>query len=577
MKSLKTLAAYLLVLVSVVQFIPCITAEAAPTKANTRSFLAAIDPPATGSIPISNREELAAISNNLSGKYHLVADIDLSDGEWKPIGTDNLFRTFKGVFDGQGFVIRNLTIFEEPSEGPMTPTYVGLFGIATTDAIIKNVGLANTKIVITETFWDPIYAGGICGRGGTISNCYNIGEISISMKMVSIYSDDVYVGGISGAEGTISNCYNTGLVAAKTAEGLDFAYAGGICGTLGSVVNCYNTGSISSFGNYAAYAGGICGSNSSVENSYNAGAVSAASNGRISISGGICGSNSGIYVISNCYNSGEIESYANNVAYETYSGGICGYSENNSIVRNSYWNVDSRIEDSSGEAKGLGYGMGQATALTTTQMQSQSSYTGWDFTSVWGFKPSINGGFPVLRAFHEFPSSWAEANVNSATIKGFVPPDLQSSYTDTITRLDFCRLAVKYMEYATGKSIDTILTEKGLQRDSTAFTDVTNTDVLAAYALGITSGAGDGKFNPNGQFTRESAAGMIMNLHRAMGYDVSNPVPSSFSDATSISSWTKAGVDYCAAAGIMVGSGGLFNPKGLFTREMSIMTFDNMG
>ena len=42
--------------------------------------------------------------NNLNGKYHLTADIDLSDGEWTPIGT------FTGIFDGQGYVIHNLTI-----------------------------------------------------------------------------------------------------------------------------------------------------------------------------------------------------------------------------------------------------------------------------------------------------------------------------------------------------------------------------------------------------------------------------------------------------------------------------------
>jgi hypothetical protein len=62
-----------------------------------------------------------------------------------------------------------------------------------------------------------------------------------------------------------------------------------------------------------------------------------------------------------------------------------------------------------------------------------------------------------------------------------------------------------------------------------------------------------------------------------LGYDVSNPPPSGFADADKISSWTKAGVDYCVSAGIMSGgSGNTFNPKGLFTREMSIMTFDNI-
>ncbi|MDR1669959.1 MAG: S-layer homology domain-containing protein [Oscillospiraceae bacterium] len=193
------------------------------------------------------------------------------------------------------------------------------------------------------------------------------------------------------------------------------------------------------------------------------------------------------------------------------------------------------------------------------------------------YEPFTAGGTLPPFTPSDVPSSWAAASVGSAIAKGFVPADLQTGYANTINRLDFCRLAVKYMEYATGKPIDTILSERGLRRDSNAFTDVTNADVLAAHALGVTSGTGGGVFNPYAEFSRESAAGMIMNLHRAMGFDVSNPAPSSFSDAAQISTWTKAGVDYCVAAGIMGGNGGAFNPKGLFTREMSIMTFDNMG
>ncbi|MDR1692388.1 MAG: S-layer homology domain-containing protein [Oscillospiraceae bacterium] len=173
---------------------------------------------------------------------------------------------------------------------------------------------------------------------------------------------------------------------------------------------------------------------------------------------------------------------------------------------------------------------------------------------------------------------WAREAILSAIEKGFVPADLRTDYTGVITRLDFCRLAVRYMEYSTGKTVDEILSEKGLRRDGTVFTDVTNSDVLAAYALGITSGAGGGKFNPYGQFTRQSAAGMIMNLHRAMGIDVSDPPPSGFADADKISVWSKAGVDYCVSAGIMAGgSGNVFNPDGAYTLQASLVTFDNMG
>ena len=71
-------------------------------------FLAPIEAPVAGSIPISTRAELEAIKDNLSGNYHLIADIDLGGAEWSPIGTYE--EPYRGHFDGQGYAIRNLTI-----------------------------------------------------------------------------------------------------------------------------------------------------------------------------------------------------------------------------------------------------------------------------------------------------------------------------------------------------------------------------------------------------------------------------------------------------------------------------------
>ena len=174
-------------------------------------------------------------------------------------------------------------------------------------------------------------------------------------------------------------------------------------------------------------------------------------------------------------------------------------------------------------------------------------------------------------------SGWARDSITSAVSKGFVPADLQGRYTNTITRAEFCRLAVKWVEYKTGKAIDEVMKEKGVTRDPKAFTDTNDQDILAAFALGITSGAGDNKFNPNGAFTREQAAGMIKNVCAALGQDVDGSPPAGFNDAGDISAWTVDGVNYCVANGIMRGGdGNLFSPKGTFTREMSIMTFDNM-
>ena len=174
-------------------------------------------------------------------------------------------------------------------------------------------------------------------------------------------------------------------------------------------------------------------------------------------------------------------------------------------------------------------------------------------------------------------SSWAREGISEAIAKGFVPTEIQSNYTSVITRSEFCRMAIMWVEYATGKSIDAILTERGLSSDPNAFTDTNDPDILAAFALGITSGTGDGKFTPDGHLSREQAAIMIMNTCRAIGANVDNPPDSGFADMDSASSWAVDGINFVKANGIMQGTGNNnFSPTAAYTREQSIITFNNI-
>ena len=65
-----------LAIVMMTALLPITTVPSALAVTNNTnlSFLATIEPPASDSIPISNRAELAAIANNLGGKYHLIAE-----------------------------------------------------------------------------------------------------------------------------------------------------------------------------------------------------------------------------------------------------------------------------------------------------------------------------------------------------------------------------------------------------------------------------------------------------------------------------------------------------------------------
>ncbi len=100
---------------------------------------------------IATAEELAAVSQNLSGHYVLTADIDLNGCEWAPLGVfmpgsdengqptefPDLNYAFTGTFDGNGHTIRNFTISQGESYT------AGLFGClanaSVSDLTVKDV------------------------------------------------------------------------------------------------------------------------------------------------------------------------------------------------------------------------------------------------------------------------------------------------------------------------------------------------------------------------------------------------------------------------------------------------------
>lgn len=223
---------------------------------------------------ISTPQELDRIRENLAGHYVLANDIDLTDfGNWVPIG--DAAYPFTGVFDGDGYEIRGLSI-----SGVTTDQ--GLFGRCERARII-NVILRDPGIQANETNgWgigalvgtlekglvencavfggridaDTYYyssVGGLCGKsGGIIINCFNSSEINVTDKGRSL--SDSMVGGICGENyGYIAYCGNTGSVTSAV-------LAGGITSFCdrGYVTHCYNAGKIQSPVYYGEYPpGGI--------------------------------------------------------------------------------------------------------------------------------------------------------------------------------------------------------------------------------------------------------------------------------------------------------------------------------
>ena len=219
------------------------------------------------------------------------------------------------------------------------------------------------------------------------------------------------------------------------------------------------------------------------------------------------------------------------------------------------------------DESGYFYGMDYMYGIVVAAVDGNSRPSNYPFTVIFSvdgaeMNRKVNSGIDdSIDAKVETPSSWAADQVNAAITVNLVPQSLQSKYTQATTRAEFCSLAVALYENV-----------KGEISGRSSFTDTTDVNVLKAASIGVVSGVGDNRFDPNAQLTREQAAVMLARLADAVG----KPFPkqaATFADNSAISSWAAEQVGQAQAAGIMSGVGdNKFAPKDPYTREQSIIT-----
>jgi len=270
--------------------------------------------------------------------FKLMADIDMSSykgTQYNIIG--NSTTPFTGIFNGNGYVIRNL-IYETDS----SVFYVGMFGY-TSNATIHNLDAENISFSTKGN-----YVGGLVGY-----NSYGI--ISFSHTIVSV-SGSSAVGGLVGYNsfGNITACYATGSIRCTT------DYAGGLVGRNSGVIkDCYATGIVSGT---ARDVGGLVGKTDSgnVTFCYATASVS----GSQVVGGLIGGVSQGI--INACYAAGLVSGSS--------AGGLIGWSYSATITA-SFWDIEAcRQSISAG-----------GTGKNTAEMMTLSTFTnaGWDFADTW--------------------------------------------------------------------------------------------------------------------------------------------------------------------------------------------------
>ncbi len=138
-------------------------------------------------------------AQNQGANGKLMADIDLNNEAWTPIGNTNAedvstdTKSYQGTFDGNNHIVSNLYVTNQ--------IYYGFFGGAKNSAI-KNLGIVNAKFYASCS-----KAGVIAGiaYNETIQNCWSSGEIELPS------SETAYkVSGIANADGgTVTNCHTS--------------------------------------------------------------------------------------------------------------------------------------------------------------------------------------------------------------------------------------------------------------------------------------------------------------------------------------------------------------------------------
>ena len=298
---------------------------------------------------------IGANSTDWDKHFKMMNDIDLITltespfnliGEWDGLGSfDN--KPFSGIFDGNGKTISNFSYTSTSGYG------VGLFRYVS--GRIKNLGLINPNIVAPD--WN---IGALVGYldEGTVIDCY--------VKGADISGGNA-VGGLVGFnEGTIINCYSSGRVSGDL-------YIGGLTGLVesGTVMNSFSKADVSGNQNVGGLVGMTGDESSTISNCYATGSVTGQTN-----VGGLAGQveRGGL---AKCYSTGSVSG-------NQYVGGLIGRVRLAVNIWNCFWDIQASGQPTSADGTGK----------TTAEMQTVSTFAGWDFFAIWTICEETN--YPVL-------------------------------------------------------------------------------------------------------------------------------------------------------------------------------------
>lgn len=340
-----------------------------------------------GNYIVTTAEGLKAVADianngNLGINITLTENINLTDMEWTPIGT-NYNNAYTGIFDGNGKTITGLTVTGSDQ-------YAGLFGRIGSGGTVKNVVLEGVQITSDNSLGS---VGSVAGYSyGNIEYCSVSGSVSVSG-----ISD---VGGVVGYQvgGSITGCSSSATVKGTQR-------AGGVAGATNSgaiLTACYATGSVTLVSNNdigTYFAGGVVGSNggSCIQACYAWGSVTGSGSGTIYV-GGVTGTND-VGTLTACYHAkGTVK------GSDGATGGVAGRNFKDSmlgsgIITACYWGGNGQEQGigedqvgTGGTTKVDGTDVTWRSAMTSMNEALQSAGSAWSYTIGEDFLPTLEQG-----------------------------------------------------------------------------------------------------------------------------------------------------------------------------------------
>lgn len=412
-----------------------------------------------------------------------------------------------------------------------TGEFQGLFGYNAGTIRSLRVESASVRLALPTSGNQAYYAGTLAGcNSGIIENSYSSATITVTGR-------NIYAGGIAGQNiGTIQSCYFNGSIAAEAVSGT--ANGGGIAGShSGTILNCYNIGSISA----SSYAGGIAG---------------------ISFGG----------VIKNSYNSGTIISVMN-------SGGICGANLLSAVTENCYY-----LDNCGGTRSGI--------ALSAAEMTKQSSFQGFDFSTIWALATALPQGYPNLAVFAVKPTvdsipvtPTIETAGNQPTISTFtdLQPSawyyesviycLQNGYMNGLSDTEFAPEGTN----SRGMFVKMLANMAGINESeyggASKFTDVATGEwysaaVKWAAEKNIINGIDAETFDYSASITYQQAVVMLYQYAQLNGLDNSfnKDARLAYADGDLTAEWAEEAMDWAVTKGIFTGIGQMLEPQAAASR-----------